>query len=37
VWIERGERGAASIARVRGHLGPHDARVTELELTGAED
>jgi hypothetical protein len=32
VWIERGDRGAASIARVRGHSGPHDARVTELEL-----
>lgn len=37
VWIERDDRGTAGIARVRGHRGPHDARITELELSDAED
>ena len=36
VRLERGGVVATAIARVRAHLGPPDARVTELELSAPD-
>jgi len=36
VRLERGGAVATAIARVRAHLGPPDARVTELELSAPD-
>jgi hypothetical protein len=39
LWVRLERDGAVvtGIARVRGHLGPDDARVTELEITARTD
>jgi hypothetical protein len=33
VRIEQGGSASEAIARVRGHIGPEDARITELEIS----
>jgi hypothetical protein len=37
VQIEHDGRIASAVARVRAHLGPDDARVTELEISDRTD